>query len=201
MQEGFGIRADGSCFYRVLGRTMKYPDKETITLPNGKKVKREVMKEYTEPFRDETPQEKGWLKTVKFEDILLLQIANPNNRFMVEKVLFHRVYEIDAERYYEHHKCSLCEANELGAKYHFLRAMEQGIYSLCWLNAAKFQRTASGPIQTLLSREGAIAPWVKMVSEKQITKKQAIEILKRLQRKPSMDVTLFIGDYVGMEVL
>ena len=78
--------------------------------------------------------------------------------------------------------------------------MEAGVYTVCWLNATKFGRTASGPIQTLISREGDLASWVKMISDK-VSKKKAKEILRRLQRAPNMDVGLYLAELKGMEVI
>lgn len=199
-KDGFGITKDGKPFYRVLGNVLRYPDTEELTLPNGKVVKREVTKEYQEPHRDLTPSEMGWAKKVLFEDIILLDVANPKNRFKLEKALFHRTYEIDVKEYYKHHKCNLCEHNGLASKFHYFRVMEAGVYTVCWLNATKFGRTASGPIQTLISREGDLASWVKMISDK-VSKKKAKEILRRLQRAPNMDVGLYLAELKGMEVI
>jgi hypothetical protein len=192
---GFGIDSKGKGFYTVDLAKIVYPDTETMILPNGKKIERQIMKEYTPDPIKKTPSEMGWAKTVKFEDVVLLDVANPKNRFKIEKALYHRVYEISVEKYLDYHSCDICAHNNLGAKHHWLRAMPSGVYHICWVRATKFGRSASGPIQTIADREGTASPWVKLISEKKISKKEAKAILQRLQRAPNVDVAMFISDF------
>jgi hypothetical protein len=192
---GFGIDSKGEPFYLVDQSPISYSDIETTQLPNGKTVKRAVTKEYKpEPLR-KTPSEMGWEKVVKFEDVLLIPIANQKNYGKIEKQLFHRVYEVSISEYYKYHTCNICEANSLGSKHHYFRSMPSGIFTICWVMATKFGRSASGPIQTLADREGNASPWVKLVSEKKIGKKDAKQILQRLQRVPNLDVAMYLNDF------
>jgi hypothetical protein len=153
------------------------------------------MKEYTpEPIR-KTPEEMGWQKTATFEDIVLIDVANPKKYGKLEKKLFHRVYEISVEKYLDYHSCDICAHNNLGAKHHWFKTMPSGVYYICWVMASKFGRSASGPIQTLADREGTASPWVKLVSEKKVAKKEAKAILQRLHRAPNVDVAMYLGDF------
>jgi len=76
--------------------------------------------------------------------------------------------------------------------------MPSGVYTVCWLNATKFGRSATGPIQTLIDREGNTAPYVKQIAEKQVSKLEAKRVLHRLQRIPHVDVAMHLG---GFEVV
>jgi hypothetical protein len=189
----FGIDKNGNPFYRVDRPSIKYDDIETLTLPNGKKVKRSVTKELAQEPIDKTPQECGWRKKVTFETVLVLHIANPKEHFKIMPQLFYRKYEVSAEIYAKHKGCSICALNGVGTKFHFLRSMPQGVYSICWLMAVKHGRSASGPIQLHENvREGKVAKWVKLIKERKIDKSEAQRILQRLQRLPSIEVRLLL---------
>jgi hypothetical protein len=190
---GFGIDKDGNPFYRFDLPIINYNVSETVVDATGHKVgSRIVTKEVVQPSRDQLPEWCGWQKTVTFEDIVLLDVANPTEHYKLEKQLFHRVYEISAEKYYEYHKCDFCEHKGYGAKYHFLRSIHAGVFHVCWCIATRFHRTASGPIQIIGDREGHASPWCKLLSEKKIDKQEATAILTRLQRKPNIDVALYL---------
>ncbi len=194
----FGIDKAEKDFYLVDQAKVIYEDEEPIKLPSGKVVKRKVKREYTpEPIK-KTPEEMGWAKTVKFEDIILISVANPRNHGKLEKRLFHQIFEVDVKKYVAHHPCNICAHNNCGSNHHYFRAMPSGIFTICWVMACKYGRSASGPIQTHADREGNVSPWVKLVSEKKVTKKKAIQILKRLGRVGSMDVALYLK---GFEVV
>ncbi len=196
---GFGIDEKGNAFYTVDQARIVYPDIEEIKLPNGKKIKREVTREYTPEPLKKSPEEMGWRQhDIKFEDIVLLPVANPRKHHKLEPQLFHRVYEISVKDYYKYHSCAICEHNNLGAKHHWLRSMPSGVYSICWVMATKYGRSASGPIQTIADREGNASPWVKLITEKKISKKQAKIILQRLQRAANVNVRMYLE---GAEVI
>jgi len=195
MQEGWGIDKNGKPFYRELGRIITYPDTETVTLADGRKIEREIMREGREPYVDKTPEEKGWQKIVEFEDVVLLPISNPKKHGKMEKRLFHRIYEISVKDYYKFHTCNICEQNNLGSKYHYFRNMPSGIIPICLVLAAKFGRTSQGQVETIADREGTASPWCKLSKETLISRKEAKLILQRLQRKPNLDVSMYLGDF------
>jgi hypothetical protein len=190
----FGIDKNDKPFYTVDLPSIKYDTKEQVKDPKTGKVlgSRYVTKEIAqEPLR-KSPSEMGWLKQVEFETVVLLQVADMQEHGKIKPQLFYRKYIVDAETYYQYHKCDLCEHNGIGSRFHFLRAMPQGIFHICWLNATKFGRSASGTIQLHMNREGKPSAWCKLIEEKQIDKSEAMRILKRLQRLASVDVRLFL---------
>jgi len=189
----FGIDKNGNPFYRVDVPSIRYDDVEVLTLPNGKKVKRSVTKELPQEPIDKTPQECGWQKAVEFETVVVLHIANPQEHFKIMPQLFYRKYLVDAKKYALHQGCSICAHNGVGTKFHYLRAMPQGVFHICWIMATKYGRSASGPIQLHENpREGKVAKWVKLIEEKKIDAHEAQRILKRLQRIPSIEVRLLL---------
>jgi hypothetical protein len=191
---GFTIR-NGKPYYTVDKAAIPYVDTELMKLPNGKEIERKVQREYIPEPEVKTPEEVGWCKKAKFEDIVLIPVANPEKHGKLEKRLFYRAYEVDVNKYIQYHSCNICAQNNLGAKFHFFRTMPSGVYHICWLNATKYGRSATGPIQTLIDREGNTATYVKQIAEKQISKREARQILHRLKRTPNVDVAMHLGGF------
>ena len=192
MKWGFEIDKNDKPFYTVDLAKISYPNFEEITLPNSKKIQRPITREYQPDPIKKIPEEMGWRKQVTFETIVLLHVADKSEHYKIKPALFHRKYVVDAEKYAKHQGCTICQFNNIGSKFHYLRAMPQGIYHICWLNAVKHHRSASGPIQLHVDREGHIAKWVKLIEEKKITKQEAVRILQRLQKVPSVGVRMFL---------
>jgi len=150
------------------------------------------------PTPQDTPIElTGWKKIVSFEDIILIRVPNPNNYYKLENSLFHRIYEIDVQRYSEANPCRICGDKGTGSKWHFLRDMNAGVYYFCVLFGLR-GITASGPILTATDREGNMPEWCKLVSEKKVSKGEAKMILSRLERIPSLQVSAYLS---GLEVV
>lgn len=192
----FGIDEKNRPFYRV--EQNQKPRTRKIEFEDGSFTYETITPK--PKTHDEYDLEKlGWQKIVRFETIELLMQANPKRHYRLEPALWHRIYEIDVKRYYKYNPCPLCTKNGIGSKLHYLRCMNQGIFHICWLKAAKFGVSSSGPIRTMENAvEGTLCKWVKLISEKRVSKSKAKQILNRLQQKPNFKVSMFLQ---GLDVI
>lgn len=189
----FGIDPKGEPFYLIDLPKIRYETREAIKDASGKVLgHRNVTKELPQKTQKKTAEEMAWFKKVEFETIVLLHVADKSEHLKIKPQLFYRKYVVDIEKYYLAHKCDLCESKGYGAKYHFLRNMPSGIYTICWCLATRYGRSASGPIQLHKNREGSTSSWVKLIEEKKISRKDAFQILSRLQRVASVKVRLYL---------
>lgn len=184
-----GIDKDGKPFYRVYHAQKERT--KTIKNEDGSVSYETFTPDPT--FEDVTPESRGYVKVARYEDIILLKLPDAKNHYKPTPTLWHRIYEIDVEKYSNVNQCSFCSEKDYGAKYHYLKTMPQGVYFVCWCCALRFGRSSSGPIQTVKDIfEGSLMPYVKLVSDKKISKEEAITILNRLQTKPNIDVALYL---------
>jgi hypothetical protein len=192
---GFKIDKDGNCLYTTDRATIYYPIIEEIKDDSGKVIgKRTVTKEYTPKPLVSTAEQMGWAKKVVFKDVVVNRIPDPLDYNKIKPKLFLRTIEIDAERYFEFNRCNHCVANEHGNKFHYLRAMTDSVVAICWACAVHYGRTAF-MIQTLDDvRSGTMSGWCKVLEEKPISAKEAIEFYRETGKVVDGTVRLLLNE-------
>jgi hypothetical protein len=172
----FTFDKDGNCIYTVDMPILRYDAVEEIRDEDGKVIgKRTVEKTHQAKQKIEKPEDKGWFKKLTFESIVLIRVPDTSDYSKIKPRLFLRTSEFDVEKYFTYNRCTHCETNGFGHKYHFARDMSpNNIMVLCWRVAYKYGKS-SQLAQTIENRENQPSKWVKIISEKPISPQKALE--------------------------
>jgi hypothetical protein len=196
---GFFIDKKGNCLYSTDLATVYYPASEPIKDENGKTLgHRQFMMEFQPKPKISTAEEMGWFKKIQFKDVVVLRIPDRHDYNKIKPKLFMRTIEIDTEKYFEFNKCGHCTLNNHGHRFHYLKAATDAILGICWACSVHYGRTAF-TIQTLQDvRGGQPTAWCRVISEKPISVKQAVEFYQETGKVMDGTVRMLLGEREGL---